>query len=483
MKPRKLELTWIKQSNRWRKRRFIDGVRKDFFFDKGTSRDDMVSYESSLKQWRKIEARLDLEDEERKFKREHLRLRDELAKAESDELKKNLATQIKELDDGYSIKQANNRFELRRQLNQAASEEDWRVVHRCSQKLAKGKDRVLTFNDLIDLYLTWQQERYEHGLAVPNAPQRERISGNRLIAYTNQCKHLRAAWGDQTIPESPYALGHMISEFRRDLQKQIANGTLKPSTFNDRIKTVRNFMGWANRTYCPELEHYYIKELPNDISGLCCKYRIESTAKALDLKTIHRLWEAACPTLRAHIALGLNCGFYAVDIGALKKSDIKDGYIDSKRQKTGVPMRYKLWPITQELLRQTTNGTDDLVFAAKDGGPVYRIAKTKNGNHSRKSTIDILLMVCCKKHKIKGVTFSMFRDTSSTHIEAIDRNLTDLFDAHADNRMAKYYVDASRLDQKQVYRKLDDATDKLNEIYGLAQLNQRLQTKALTEAA
>ena len=73
-----------------------------------------------------------------------------------------------------------------------------------------------------------------------------------------------------------------------------------------------------------------------------------------------------------------------------------------------------------------------------------------------------------KKHlKITKVSFSNFRDTSSTKIESIDPTLTDVFDGHADTRMAKFYIDHGKLDKNALFARLDAATDTLEKWYGL----------------
>jgi hypothetical protein len=68
------------------------------------------------------------------------------------------------------------------------------------------------------------------------------------------------------------------------------------------------------------------------------------------------------------------------------------------------------------------------------------------------------------------VSFSNFRDTTSTKIESIDHTLTDVIDGHADNRMAKWYIDSGKLDQDARWSKLDKAIDTLEKWYGF-QLN------------
>jgi hypothetical protein len=61
----------------------------------------------------------------------------------------------------------------------------------------------------------------------------------------------------------------------------------------------------------------------------------------------------------------------------------------------------------------------------------------------------------------------MFRDTSSTRIESIDRSLTDLFDGHKDQRMARFYVDGNQIDHDRMFGALDNALGELERFYNL----------------
>lgn len=63
---------------------------------------------------------------------------------------------------------------------------------------------------------------------------------------------------------------------------------------------------------------------------------------------IRRLIERANTHFRAMILLGVNCGLGNTDIAALPRNaiDLKGGFVDFARVKTGVPRRCPLWPET-----------------------------------------------------------------------------------------------------------------------------------------
>jgi integrase len=241
----------------------------------------------------------------------------------------------------------------------------------------------------------------------------------------------------------------------------MTEGKIEPGTVNERTKTMRHVVRWLH-------DQYLIPALPRQMVHLCAAYGVKTTAKALDLPMLHRLWNGASPRLKTYMALGLNCGFYVGDIASLEYSHIKGGYIVKDRHKTGVPTRFKLWSVTKALLDANANGKDKLVLVTDQGGPLLVIDPYwKNGRGRRWCKIETDLLATRKRLGINGVTFSKFRDTSSTQIESIDRTVTDLFDGHKDARMARFYVDGEMVDYDRLFAALDSALDELEEYYGL----------------
>lgn len=53
---KELELTWIEKLCQWRKRRFVNGKRKDFYLGTGKGKDDRRSYQLALAKWKLKEA-------------------------------------------------------------------------------------------------------------------------------------------------------------------------------------------------------------------------------------------------------------------------------------------------------------------------------------------------------------------------------------------------------------------------------------------
>ena len=92
---------------------------------------------------------------------------------------------------------------------------------------------------------------------------------------------------------------------------------------------------------------------------------------------LHTLLDGAGPQMRCMILLGINCGLGNADIGLLRDHhlDLRNGWLDYPRPKTGVERRCHLWPETvaalQEVIqkRPTPKSKNDkgLVFVTKYG--------------------------------------------------------------------------------------------------------------------
>jgi integrase len=69
---------------------------------------------------------------------------------------------------------------------------------------------------------------------------------------------------------------------------------------------------------------------------------------------VRQIIDAAKPTLRAMLLLGINCGLGNSDVGNLPLSalDLDNGWLDFPRPKTGLPRRSPLWPETVVALRE-----------------------------------------------------------------------------------------------------------------------------------
>ncbi len=441
------KLSWIKSLKQWRKRY----CGKTYYLGTGKGKTDRESHQRALSKWHQIKADVANETKRELAKKRLQHMRDAYA-----DLRDQLAARPGIEPNPYAGRTAIDSDEpLQIPLERLLDPSRYHTVPNFPPSSDTTNSKRVVAH--LDEYIEEQRRRYEHGSKFPDAPRRDRISAARFIAYQYNVDLLKAAWHDKLMPNTEAGVATMLRNLRNTQSRLLTAGTIKPNTFNERIKTLRHFVGWLH-------DNYYIDALPRKLSELCAKYNYETSAKALDLDVIHRLWDDGDDRFKTFMALALNCGYYASDIAHLEHSHILPNHIINDRHKTGVPVRYKLWATTKQLLGKCCNGPDRHAFVAKNGGLLLQNDTSKR---TRFCEIDNDLRARCKRLKIRGVSFSNFRDTSSTRVESFDRTLTDLFDGHKDTRMAARYIDGGKVDYDRMYAQLDLAIDELESYYGL----------------
>jgi len=116
-------------------------------------------------------------------------------------------------------------------------------------------------------------------------------------------------------------------------------------------------------------------------------HRANSGIRMLEAPELRQVLDAAPVPLNAMILLGLNCGFGNTDVSSLPRRavDLKNGWVNFPRPKTGVSRRCPLWPKTvaaiREALGQRPTPSDekyeDLLFLTPKGNP-WRVAKRQD---------------------------------------------------------------------------------------------------------
>jgi integrase len=182
--------------------------------------------------------------------------------------------------------------------------------------------------------------------------------------------------------------------------------------------------------------------------------RLERARKGAKLIPAADLWEligAADVQLRAMILLGLNGGMGASDCAQLPRSalELRPGWLDYSRVKTGTPRRFPLWPETAEALAAVGDARPDpkdpaddrLVFLTRLGRPWVRFHADEKG---KRSVIDSAGQQFKKLGKKCGVKlpggFYVLRHVHRTvSDEARDRPAADLVMGHADPTVTADY--------------------------------------------
>jgi integrase len=176
--------------------------------------------------------------------------------------------------------------------------------------------------------------------------------------------------------------------------------------------------------------------------------RIDRARKGPKLFTadeIKRMVEAAGPTMRAMILLGINCGFGNADCGHLPRSvvDLDGAVIDFPRPKTGIARRCPLWPETVQAIRDALarrpeakkEEHDGLVFITKYG---LSWAKDTPDSPVAKETRKLLRSLHINGRK--GLGFYTLRHTFRTVAdESKDQPAVDYMMGHEVAHMSSHY--------------------------------------------
>jgi integrase len=113
-------------------------------------------------------------------------------------------------------------------------------------------------------------------------------------------------------------------------------------------------------------------------------------------------------TWNALILFAINSGSGNMDSALLRWADIKDCWINSPRNKTSKPRRFKLWPETIKAMEKLRRYDDGLVFHGRQGGDY--IPKSKTDQISR-----IFTELAVKaKVKRQNLSFYSLRHTFQT---------------------------------------------------------------------
>jgi integrase len=198
------------------------------------------------------------------------------------------------------------------------------------------------------------------------------------------------------------------------------------------------------------------------------KARQEKGPRMFQADEIRALLDKAGAHLHAMILLGINCGFGPADCGNLPITalDLKNGWVDYPRPKTGVGRRCPLWPETVEALKKSMakrpKPKDDadagVVFLTKYG---QRWAKDSTDNPISKEVAKILQPLKVKRGRKqvavyrKGLGLYSLRHTFQTIGDAArDPIATRAIMGHAEAGSDMSAVYREGVDDDRVWRQL-----------------------------
>jgi integrase len=168
-------------------------------------------------------------------------------------------------------------------------------------------------------------------------------------------------------------------------------------------------------------------------------------------KEIQKLLKASDGWLHACILLGINGGMGNADCGRLstKFLDLKSGWYDLPRHKTGVDRRFQLWPETIKAIRAAmlerpiakNDEHEDLCFLTSRGTPIWFESLTVGATGFRDSVTKAFTALCsnCGVARSQRGFYSLRRTFETVAGDSKDQVAVDVVMGHTDSSMAGVY--------------------------------------------
>jgi len=284
----------------------------------------------------------------------------------------------------------------------------------------KGDDAGPTIKLVCDSYLTHKEQQRDNGELKPSS----------FVEVYKSCLRITAAFGR----------GRLIVDLRPDDFRQFRNSLSKirgPGSLGNEIQRIRSVFKFAFDEGLVETPVRFGEGFNKPSRKVVRIARAKKGRRDLQADQVRAILNKAGVPLKAMILLAVNCGFGNTDCGTLTFSalDLKQGWVDYSRPKTGAPRRAKLWPETVVALKaaianrpEPKEKTDaKLVFITIHGGAW---AKPVAGNDPI-ATLFRRLLLKLGFHR-DGIGFYSLRRTFRTVADQVrDTHAIDLVMGHA----------------------------------------------------
>jgi integrase len=283
----------------------------------------------------------------------------------------------------------------------------------------------ISVRDLVNLYLE-NRERDRDSAKTSTSHITERT----FAEYRDTGSVMVAMWNHRSVS--------MLTpmEFAK-LRHKLDSGS--PDRLRRRMTNVRSILKWGRMNGLLKADVNYGSEFNLADKSQMRKAKANREKPIFDAETIRKALDAAWPSVKAFILLGINCGFYAKDISDLNNSYIEGEFITFAREKTGIDRRCWLWPETRAAIAaaKAPENAEDRVFLSKRGKPLH-VAHGLNRTD----------LVASNWHELKekiGLTrsssgFKNFRHTFRSEAGgAKDAEAVRLFMGHTDGTVGELY--------------------------------------------
>ncbi len=307
----------------------------------------------------------------------------------------------------------------------------------------------LTVAELCNLFLERQESRAKSGEITQRHFSDCLLSCRRLVNHIG--KFFRAS-------------AMRASDFKA--YRSSFPDTWGPSMISGEIQRIRSAFKWAFESdLLPSMPNFGpdFRKPSKTVARRDQQQRQANRGGKLDFaaEEIQKLLQASSGWLKACILLGINGGLGNADCGRLSTTflNLKSGWYDLPREKTGVPRRFQLWPETIKAIRSAMmqrpipkNDADDpLCFLTSHGVPIWWQGSRENGTVylcDNVSKAFAKLAVKCGVERADRGFYSLRRTFETVAGATKDQVAVDYIMGHVDQSMAAVYrqgIDDQRL--------------------------------------
>ena len=376
--PRKLELTWLAGSKRWRKK--YKG--RQYYFVGGTTKSDLKGYAQAYDAWLAKKAEIDADSEAAKPNRNDyekaiaslIEMQDWFGEKGNQEGLRSTSQRIDELQQALALDAPPALSQLERDPYAGMSEVGKQVWADRLQRSRAAPKTDATVARYIRLFLDRKRTLASSG----------ELSLDQYDLLRVCLEHFER-WHGGTRPIESIDSTTLI-EYHSALLSQATSGGKGGSRHSakHRMGRLRQFVRW-----CWELGAL---ELPRNINSADLRITLPTPQiRTINAALFRQMIDAATPSTKLYLLLMANCGFGQQDIADLEHDEVnwKKGRLARKRSKTAkhsnVPsVEFKLWPETFDLLKKQRSDHPSLVLLNQQGDPLKsRSLKSQSGKSDR----------------------------------------------------------------------------------------------------
>lgn len=177
---------------------------------------------------------------------------------------------------------------------------------------------------------------------------------------------------------SDRAVSSLCPQDFTDLLRAVRRKTSAPSSIKKHVAVTRMLFGWGfDEELSPAVSYGKRFKAPSAADFEAARF--ERGRQIYTAEEVRSIIDAANPTLRAAVLLGVNGGYSQKEVSELRKSwlDADTSVLDHLRGKTKAPRRVPLWDETLEAIEampkhSPKRGARGLLFVTREGKPYHQ---------------------------------------------------------------------------------------------------------------